>query len=297
MTDQRIDVHKVTKPIQLLAAWLVGLILVDSAFLITAGTARLPAWASGSLVVAAIINVPLFLLAIFLLQTRFRPEMQEDTYYAKYLESKVGLSIPEPTSMAVDILRREVAESNMVLKDLIVGLSETLQKASNSTDSSESEAGFRSPDFWETVRRLRGEIAAVPKQSWAGKKISLNEKLPFFSELLKEFSRRDIPVHETFGTNAVSPHQFEVGIGKGFQMKEIREIVAAVSAYKGVVAYAFEDHDPEAWDNTVLVGSYGDDEGISIASAVELLQDQTVTEKAFYAAVGYRGPITWSSSG
>jgi hypothetical protein len=30
--------------------------------------------------------VPLFLAALFLLQTKFRPEMQEDVYYAKHLE-------------------------------------------------------------------------------------------------------------------------------------------------------------------------------------------------------------------
>jgi hypothetical protein len=33
-TENRIDPERVTKPIQLLAAWLVGLIVVDGSFLV-----------------------------------------------------------------------------------------------------------------------------------------------------------------------------------------------------------------------------------------------------------------------
>lgn len=76
--SQKIPIEKVTKPIQLLAAWLTGLVLVDGMFLTAAKTISEPAWITGVLSVAAIINVPVFLAAIFLLQTKFRPEMQED---------------------------------------------------------------------------------------------------------------------------------------------------------------------------------------------------------------------------
>lgn len=81
-SNQKIPVEKVTKPIQLLAAWLTGLIVVDAAFLAAANTLLGPAWAKGMLVIAAVINVPLFLISIFLLQTKFRPEMQEDSFYS-----------------------------------------------------------------------------------------------------------------------------------------------------------------------------------------------------------------------
>lgn len=80
--------HKITKPIQLLAAWLAGLAVVNGSFLTAAGLLHSPAWLSGLLVIAAVINVPLFIFSLFLLQTKFRPEMQEDTYYSKYLERK-----------------------------------------------------------------------------------------------------------------------------------------------------------------------------------------------------------------
>ncbi|MDZ5635010.1 hypothetical protein [Janthinobacterium sp. GMG1] len=86
MTEHKISPDKVTKPIQLLAAWLVGLIVVNGSFLVAAQQISKPEWASAVLVVAAIANVPIFLFALFLLQTKFRPQMQEDSYYSQYLE-------------------------------------------------------------------------------------------------------------------------------------------------------------------------------------------------------------------
>ncbi|WP_336355396.1 hypothetical protein [Pseudomonas granadensis] len=88
MADQKIDPHKITRPIQLLAAWLVGLILTDSIFLTATLSLESQSWERGALVLAAILNVPLFLGALFLLQTKFRPELQEDTYYHEYISKK-----------------------------------------------------------------------------------------------------------------------------------------------------------------------------------------------------------------
>jgi len=96
--QNEIKPHKITKPIQLLSAWLFGLLLLNSTFLATALTIKNEGLVY-VLVWAAIINVPIFLAAIFLLQTKFRPEMQEDSFYAKYLDSKTGtykeISIPD----------------------------------------------------------------------------------------------------------------------------------------------------------------------------------------------------------
>jgi len=86
-----IQPHLITKPIQLLAAWLLGLVLLDSSFFTAAATMHTPAWAPGLLVIAAVGNVPLFAACLFALQTRYRPQMQEDAYYAQYLESQTRL--------------------------------------------------------------------------------------------------------------------------------------------------------------------------------------------------------------
>lgn len=85
-------------PISLQAAMVVALIVVDGAFLTAAGLITVPNWAPGVLVVAAVVNVFVFVGAIFLLQTKFRPETQSDEYYAQHLqlerdEHQVGLRL------------------------------------------------------------------------------------------------------------------------------------------------------------------------------------------------------------
>lgn len=84
---------KVTKPIQLLAAWLSGLVLVNALFLGAAVYISTNAWTHYMLVIASIVNVPLFLIAIFVLQTKFRPELQEDSYYSTYILNRTGEKI------------------------------------------------------------------------------------------------------------------------------------------------------------------------------------------------------------
>jgi hypothetical protein len=88
--SQKIEPNKITKPIQLLAAWLSGLVLVNGSFLSTAIAIETPTWLRCILVIASVVNVPIFLICIFLLQTKFRPEMQEDFFYHDYLLSKDG---------------------------------------------------------------------------------------------------------------------------------------------------------------------------------------------------------------
>ena len=83
-----IDASKVTKPIQLLAAWLAGLVAINGSFLTAAGLIASPSWGAGLLIISAVINVPLFLACLFLLQTKFRPEMQEDSFYSRHLERR-----------------------------------------------------------------------------------------------------------------------------------------------------------------------------------------------------------------
>lgn len=97
--------EKITKPIQLLAAWLAGLLAINTCFLVAATNLGTGKWEAGALIIAAIVNVPLFLLAVFLLQTKFRPEMQEDSYYSSYLSSKTNLPI---TTSKHDVLLREL---------------------------------------------------------------------------------------------------------------------------------------------------------------------------------------------
>ena len=118
MTEQRINPEKVTKPIQLLAAWLVGLILVNGSFLVAAQQISKPEWASATLVVASVINVPVFIFALFLLQTKFRPQMQEDSYYSQYLQREKQFTV-EIRPSASEVAEKEVIQtSERIVKSL-----------------------------------------------------------------------------------------------------------------------------------------------------------------------------------
>ena len=97
--------EKITTPIQLLGAWLAGLLAIDSCFLIAASSMEQGSWQSVLLTIAAILNVPTFIGAVFLLQTKFRPELQEDSYYSTYLNQK--------TNQVVKVPREETLLSNI----------------------------------------------------------------------------------------------------------------------------------------------------------------------------------------
>ncbi|MFG5859420.1 hypothetical protein LDB17_14595 [Dysgonomonas sp. Shenzhen-Wh21] len=91
MERNTIKPDRITKPFQLLAAWLVGLIVVNASFLGAASLISLPSWGPNALIIASIANVPLFIGSIFLLQTKFRPEMQTDDYYSDYRKRELEL--------------------------------------------------------------------------------------------------------------------------------------------------------------------------------------------------------------
>lgn len=88
MDSHGLKPERITKPIQLLAAWLVGLFVTNASFLLAAKEVVHPTWGAAMLLIASVVNVPLFIIALFLLQTKFRPQMQEDPYYSKYLDEE-----------------------------------------------------------------------------------------------------------------------------------------------------------------------------------------------------------------
>ncbi|MDR3391013.1 MAG: hypothetical protein P4L77_04690 [Sulfuriferula sp.] len=117
MEKNNISPEKITKPIQLLGAWLVGLLAIDGTFLIAAKSMDLASWQSGALTIAAIVNVPLFIGALFLLQTKFRPELQEDSYYSTYLNNRTNevMKVPK-TELLHDQLLSKINHLESKLK-------------------------------------------------------------------------------------------------------------------------------------------------------------------------------------
>lgn len=110
MSQHGISPEKVTKPIQLLAAWLIGLFVTNGSFLLAAQNIDRPTWGSAMLLIAAVANVPVFIGALFLLQTKFRPQMQEDSYYSRYLDEERRRN-PAPSSLTTKDFEKEISQA------------------------------------------------------------------------------------------------------------------------------------------------------------------------------------------
>src|SRR5690349_20791739 len=70
MAEPRIEPHKITKPIQLLAVWLAALVILVGGFLAAARTVSHPPWLASVFGITAVALVPLFLCFIFVMQTK-----------------------------------------------------------------------------------------------------------------------------------------------------------------------------------------------------------------------------------
>lgn len=225
MADQKIEPPKVTKPIQLLAAWLVGLVLIDGAFLSSAAIIAKPEWASGALVVSAIFNVSLFLGCLFLLQTRFRPEMQEDQYYATYLEKRYS----------VETARIELVEVKRSISALAL----------------ESEA--------IRPKIIRSAIRSIPGQG-IETRVQINDLLPRYRELRTELEKKQIMIESTFGSSSVGkphPSLFVVAIGADADLSVADKIIK-VSKNFGLDGISYAKDEINRGD--IYVGAYGYDQ-------------------------------------
>jgi hypothetical protein len=90
MDDHKIEPHRITKPIQLMAVWFLTLLLIDSSFFAAARFITEPSWITPLLVISAICFVPLFVGGVFLMQTVFRKELQEDQFYSEWLNIRAA---------------------------------------------------------------------------------------------------------------------------------------------------------------------------------------------------------------
>jgi hypothetical protein len=98
--DKKILPPIVTKPVQLLIAWFVGLIVLDAAFLVVAVALR-GGWAANTLIIAAVSNVPLFLTGLFLLRVKFSSEFKGGAF--RYIDKKTNRVVKITVSELYDI--------------------------------------------------------------------------------------------------------------------------------------------------------------------------------------------------
>lgn len=221
MENNRIAPEKITKPIQLLGAWLVGLLTTDCAFLVAAAKMDQSTWQSGALTIAAIVNVPLFIGALFLLQTRFRPELQEDSYYSTYLSNRTNEPIKVPRNEAVfSELERRL--------DAIERNTSTEQKSPDGNNSILSDLSY-----------------------------GVNVQLSNREKILSELNSNGILGVSEFGQDVEPPELLKVAITESISKSALNEILKLARSL-GFTHYGFFESFEEIKED-VLFGAYGED--------------------------------------
>lgn len=86
MSNHKIEAHKITKPIQLVAVWMVGLVIIEGILFSSANFISTPSWLSPTLCISGIFIAIVVIVLMFMMQTKYRPQLQEDPYYAEYLK-------------------------------------------------------------------------------------------------------------------------------------------------------------------------------------------------------------------
>jgi hypothetical protein len=179
---QAIVPQHVTKPMQLLAAWLVGLVLTNGTFLASAGLMVPGSSERLILIWAAVLNVPLFLVSLFQLQTRFRAELQDDTFYSEYLSKK--------TAQVVRIDRDGSLEKRLDELEQVISAVASSRRSSDAVLEDVRAAN-------EVV--LRSGTERVVQLEWAGWRVGVNKLHPRYEQIREELRAAGVPVAAVFG--------------------------------------------------------------------------------------------------
>lgn len=262
--EERIEPHKVTKPIQLLAAWLLGLILIDGSFLSAAALLKQPSWAPGFLTVAAVLNVPIFLGSLFLLQTRFRPEMQEDTFYSKYLEVTRATRKPENITADIQTLRSMVTESNSRTIEVVERLQVQVIQLTGQVSRITEETPAVAPSL-PAVKAIAQQLTVAQESleytkrivQWQPYDVQVNDLLPSYSEITSKLRAAGIPLGQTFGSTSASarqPSAYVMAFGSGIEVAALQHLLVTLAdAGPKYLDYSDDPSDAERF----YIGSYG----------------------------------------
>lgn len=279
MSEQKINPHQVTKPIQLLAAWLVGLILINGSFLSAAKIIESPEWVSGFLVIAAVLNVPIFLVLIFFLQTKFRAELQEDTYYSKHLEKVTG------TYKNADEIALIAERAKQVNNDKIDVLIDAVEQLSFSLASGDirNDALPMLPRKEGEIKEFIANIGSVNHRNIV--KVALNDLIPGYKIILKSLIRTGYSITEIFGSTSKDkrpPKNLIITCNADVPKAALKEIYEIIKPYGFNRIDIDIDSRPMEFAN-IYIGSYVDDyseqrESIEIDSDLEdLLFDENIS--------------------
>jgi hypothetical protein len=167
------------------------------------------------------LNVPIVLSALFLLQTRFRPELQEDAFYSKYLDSKTNQIVTKSKFDTID------SELSNIKKTLL-----------------------------EQIQEMSRKESPMPQSSLGTRyRISLNKHLKEFNSIRETLRDKGIRLADVFGASEPPDGAFmAIDHAMDFDSK-IEAISLAIAC--GLDGYGYFNPTEEEIDESILIGAYG----------------------------------------
>jgi len=250
MTQNNIKPEKITKPIQLLAVWLLGLILLVSAFLTAAGTIKHPDWLPALFGISALSIIPLFLILIFLLQTRFRPQMQEDSFYSEYLNKNTlemeSRSIEETVAALTTKIDDKIVELSSITQEQISILSKTIIDISGKAHLSSALTSELRTQPTKTFEKFMNDSTT---------NIQVNVKLNNLSDIITFLNKHSLKVDRLFGDSEKHeiPKVALLSFGMGVNVDVLKE---TVDGLKGLGLTHIKLAEGPISKHNIYIGSY-----------------------------------------
>lgn len=254
MSQRTLQPHRITRPFQLLAAWLFGLIALDTAFLTAAVKLHEPKWLPVFLVVSAVLLVPLFLACFFLLQTKFRHVLLSDQLYVLHQLTRENLDLfGRMHGLRVELQRSQVSTLSEV-QDVQTRLSRLRGELREPFPEEPARVEEWVAAFERELDQSSASLESIRRTAfWSRVRIAVNELLPFFDRIVEKLESNGASVSYTFGTASDPPVRILLSFGTEVPYENVQSILDLVSGF-GVDSISFAREEVAAGE--IYIGSY-----------------------------------------
>lgn len=255
MSKNNIKPEKITKPIQLMAVWFSALIFLVGLLLTAANTIKTPNWITPMLSIFVILIIPVFIYFIFLLQTKFRSELQDDHYFSlskDYNNYAITTKSNESEFDKLSDLYKSFNEFSTIQKEKLEEIISIINNSNNNRIDNEK--------IIEITNSINEEANKIDVKVSKNIYIELNSIVPNFKQIQLELLKSGFEFINLFqGKNNKPPSKFLISIGKNIEPNSVIEILKLLKKiedeiylnYIGDTGFIAEDS-----RNKVIIGSY-----------------------------------------
>jgi len=260
LSGSKIKPEKITKPIQLLAVWLTALIILETAYITASVTIKNPEWLSSLFAISAVIFVPLFLVFVFLLQTRFRVEIQEDPYFLEYklnqmtgekkendlIHSNIKESFGKITSEILSIN----SETQKQFEKLIEHLDKNDRQIINHDNLSIIKERLKSTDI--KIKKLKESV------EWSEMIIKVNYSLERYEDIIKALKENSIEITGTFGREDTDEKEtiFLLSFGRSIDYRHIIFIIKTLLPFGLKYIQCISEEFGAQYEKGIYIGAF-----------------------------------------